>query len=72
MEIFLSLTHQVGGVSFYDGEKGFILKIGKIGRIVYHSIDNVHYGNCLKYNLLNISQFFDNKNKVKLCLINVW
>ncbi|XP_015162449.1 uncharacterized protein [Solanum tuberosum] len=39
---FLSLeAHQGGDVSFGDDKKGFILGIGKIGRSVEHSIDNV-------------------------------
>ncbi|XP_049414870.1 uncharacterized protein LOC125877656 [Solanum stenotomum] len=71
---FLSLeAHQGGGVSFGDGKKGFILGIGKIGRSAAYSIDNVHYVNGLKYNLLSVSQICYKGNEVKLlsdwCLV---
>ena len=51
-------------MSFGDGNKGYILCIGKIGRSVEHSIDDVHYVNGLKYNFLNVSQNGDKVNEV--------
>ncbi|XP_015159183.1 uncharacterized protein [Solanum tuberosum] len=63
---FLSLeAHQGGGVSFGVGKKGFILGISKIGRTADHSIDNVHYVDGLKFNLLSVSQICDKGNEVK-------
>ncbi|XP_049410536.1 uncharacterized protein LOC125873707 [Solanum stenotomum] len=65
-----------GGVSFGDGKKGVILGIGKIGRSAKHYIDNVHYVNGLKYNLLSVSQICDKGNEVKLlsdkCTVTNW
>ncbi|XP_049364162.1 uncharacterized protein LOC125828888 [Solanum verrucosum] len=66
-------AHQGGGVSFGEGKKGFILVIDKIGRSTEHFIDNVHYVNGLKYNLLSVSQICDKGNEVKFlfdrCLV---
>ncbi|XP_049368191.1 uncharacterized protein LOC125833082 [Solanum verrucosum] len=66
-------AHQGSGMSFGDEKKGFILGIGKIGRSTEHSIDNVHYVNGLKYNLLSVSQICDKGNEVKFlsdrCLV---
>ncbi|KAH0769725.1 hypothetical protein KY290_013706 [Solanum tuberosum] len=63
---FLSLEgHQSGGVSFGGGNKGSIIGIGRIGRSADHSIDNVHYVDGLKYNLLSVSQICDKGNEVK-------
>ncbi|KAH0710848.1 hypothetical protein KY284_012275 [Solanum tuberosum] len=63
---FLSLeAHQGGGVSFGGGKKGSILSIGRIGRSIDHSIDNVHYVDGLKYNLLSVSQIYGKGNEVK-------
>ncbi|XP_049373989.1 uncharacterized protein LOC125839052 [Solanum verrucosum] len=66
-------AHHGGGVSFGGGKKGYILGIGKIGRSVDNSINNVHYGKGLKYNLLSISQICDKGNEVKFmadkCLV---
>ncbi|XP_015167052.1 uncharacterized protein [Solanum tuberosum] len=71
---FLSLeAHQGDGVSFGGRKKGSILGIGKIGRTVDHSIDNVHYVDGLKYNLLSVSQIYDKGNEIKFmsdrCLV---
>jgi len=71
---FLSLeAHQGGGVSFGGGNKGSILGIGRIGRSADNSINNVHYVEDLKYNLLSISQICDKGNEVKFmankCLV---
>jgi len=71
---FLSLkAHQGDGVSFGGGKKGSILGIGIIGRSTDNSINNVHYVEGLKYNLLSISQICDKENEVKFmadkCLV---
>ena len=63
---FLSLQeHEGGGVSFGGGKKDSILGMGKIGKSESNSINNVHYVEGLKYNLLSISQMRDIGNKVK-------
>lgn len=49
-------AHQGGGVSFGGGKKGCILGIGRIGRFVDNSINNIYYVEGLKYNPLSISQ----------------
>ena len=46
---FLSLkTLQGGGVSFGDGKKGYILGVGKVGKYLRESIDNVYHVSGLK------------------------
>ncbi|XP_069154328.1 sporulation-specific protein 15-like [Solanum lycopersicum] len=63
---FLSLnTLQGGGVSFGDGKKGYILGVGKVGRSLEDSIDNVYNVDGLKYSLLSVSQICDKGNEVK-------
>ena len=63
---FLSLkTLQGEGVSFGDGKKGYILGIGKVGRSLEDSIDNVYHVDGLNYSLLSVSQICDKRNKVK-------
>nr|XP_010322041.1 uncharacterized protein LOC104647894 [Solanum lycopersicum] len=63
---FLSLkTLQGGGVSFGDGKKGYILGVGKVGRSLEDSIDNVYHVDGLKYSLLSVSQIYDKGNEVK-------
>ena len=63
---FLSLkTLQVGGVSFGDGKKGYILGVGKVGKSLEESIDNVYHVDGLKYSLLSVSQICDKGNEVK-------
>ncbi|XP_049342929.1 uncharacterized protein LOC125807259 [Solanum verrucosum] len=73
LNFFFLEAHQGGGVSFGSGKKGSILGIGKIGRIVDHSIDKLHYVDGLKYNLLSVSQICDKGNEVKFmsnrCLV---
>ena len=60
---FLSLKAlQGGGVSFGDRKKGYILRVGKVGKSLGESIDNV-YG--LMYSHLSVSQIFDKGNEVK-------
>ncbi|XP_070043798.1 uncharacterized protein [Nicotiana tomentosiformis] len=62
---FLSLKALQGGsVSFVNGKKGYILGVGKVGKILTHSIENVYYVNGLKYSLLSVSQICDKRNKV--------
>ena len=57
---FLSLkTLQGGGVSFGDSKKGYILGVGKVGKSLEDSIDNVYYVDELKYSLLSVSQICD-------------
>ncbi|XP_015084274.1 uncharacterized protein LOC107027691 [Solanum pennellii] len=63
---FLSLKAlQSGGVSFGDGNKGYILGVGKVGKSLRRSIDNVYHVNGLKYKLLSVSQIRDKGNEVK-------
>ncbi|XP_070005021.1 uncharacterized protein [Nicotiana sylvestris] len=71
---FLSLKALQGGsVSFGNGKKGYILGVGRIGKSLSHSIENVYYVNGLKYSLLSVSQICDKGNKVefvsKICTI---
>jgi len=64
---FLSLeAHQGGGVSFGSGKKFFSLGIGKIERTVDHSIENVHYVDGLKFNLVSVFHICNKGNEVKL------
>ena len=66
IENFLSLKALEGGsVSFGNGKKGYILGIGRIGKSLEHSIENVYYVNGLKYSLLSVSQICDKGNEVK-------
>ena len=56
---FLSLKElQGGGVSFGDGKKGYILGVGKVGKLLGESIENVYHVSGLKYSLLSVSQMF--------------
>ncbi|XP_070049763.1 COP1-interactive protein 1-like [Nicotiana tomentosiformis] len=71
---FLSLKALQGGsVSFDNGKKGYILGVGRIGKSLTHSIENVYYVNGLKYSLLSVSQICDKGNKVefvsKICTV---
>ena len=62
---FLSLKAlQGGGVSFGDGKKGYILGVGKVGKSLGESIDNVYHVSGLKYSLLSVSQICDKGNEV--------
>ena len=66
IENFLSLKALEGGsVSFGNGKKGYILGIGKIGKSLEHSIEDVYYVNRLKYSLLSVSQICDKGNEVR-------
>ncbi|XP_070042464.1 uncharacterized protein [Nicotiana tomentosiformis] len=63
---FLSLKALQGGsVSFGNGKKGYILGVGRIGKSLTHSIENVYYVNDLKYSLLSVSQICEKVNKVE-------
>ena len=63
---FLSLKALQGrGVSSGDGKKGYISGVGKVGKTLEESIDNVYHISGLKYSLLSVSQFCDNGNEVK-------
>nr|XP_009623167.1 uncharacterized protein LOC104114419 [Nicotiana tomentosiformis] len=71
---FLSLKALQGGnVSFGNGKKRYILGVGKIGKSLSHSIENVYYVNGLKYSLLSVSQICDKGNKMqflsKICTV---
>ena len=66
---FLSLKAlQGGGVSFGDAKKWYILGVGKVGKSLEESIDNVHHVSGLKYSLLSVSQICDKENEVILHL----
>ena len=57
---FLSLTAFDGGrVAFGNGKSGKIIGISKIGKLLSHSINNVHLVDGLQHNLLSISQLCD-------------
>ena len=47
------------------GKKGYILGVGKVGRSLEDSIDNVYHVDGLKYRLLSVSQICDKGNEVK-------
>ena len=61
---FLSLKAlQGGGVSFRDGKKGYILSVGRVGKSMEESIENVYNVSELKYSLLTVSQIRDKGNE---------
>ncbi|KAH0645174.1 hypothetical protein KY284_033058 [Solanum tuberosum] len=53
------------GVSFGHGKKGYILGVGRVGKSLEDSIENVYYVSGLKYSLLSVSQICDKGNEVK-------
>ena len=53
-----------GHVTFEDNAKGKIIGIGEINNLKSLSIHHVLFVDCLKHNLLSISQLCDMKNKV--------
>ncbi|KAH0771660.1 hypothetical protein KY290_015641 [Solanum tuberosum] len=68
-ENFLSLKAlQSGSVSFGNGKKGYILGVGRIGKSLEHSIENVYYVSGLKYSLLSVSLICDKGNEVRFLL----
>ena len=52
-------------VSFGNGKKGYILDVGKVGKSLGESIDNVYHVSRLKYSLLSVSQICNKGNEVK-------
>ncbi|XP_049364246.1 uncharacterized protein LOC125829001 [Solanum verrucosum] len=61
---FLSLKAlQGGGVSFGDGKKGYILGVGRDGKSLEDSIENVYYVSGLKYSLLSVSKLVTRETK---------
>ncbi|XP_015054944.1 uncharacterized protein LOC107001389 [Solanum pennellii] len=61
---------QGGGVSFGDGKKGYILGVGKVGKLVEEPIENVYHVSGLKCNLPSVSQICDKGNE--FVRSNVW
>ena len=63
-----------GSVTFGDNGKGKIIGTGKINIIPSSFIKNILYIDCLKHNLLSISQFCDKGFKVvfeqSLCIVS--
>jgi len=56
ISIFLSLTaFEEGSVTFKNGKFGTIVGLGKIGKSLSHSIDNVYLVVSLQNNLLIVS-----------------
>ena len=54
---FLSLTTFDGGrVAFGNGKSGKIVDLGKIGKSLSHSIDNVYLVDGLQHNFLSVCQ----------------
>jgi len=71
---FLSLSAFEGGsVAFGNGKSGSIIGVGKVGKSLSHSIENVYLVKGLSYNLLSVSQLCDKGNQVAFlpdqCLI---
>ena len=71
---FLSLTAFDGGrEAFGNGKSGKIVGVGKIGKLLSHSINNVYLVDGLQHNLLSVSQLCDRGNHVEFssdqCLI---
>ncbi|XP_074297611.1 uncharacterized protein LOC141628354 [Silene latifolia] len=63
---FLSLSAYDGGnVTFGDNKKGEVIGIGKVGKSLSHSIDDVLLVKGLKHNLISISRICDKGNKVE-------
>jgi len=60
-------------VAFGNGKSGKIIGVGKIGKSLSHSIDNMYLINGLQHNLLSLSQLCDRGNHVEFssdqCLI---
>ena len=62
---FLSLTAFDGGrMAFGNGKSETIVGVGKIGKSLSHSIDNVYLVDGLQHNLLSVSQSCDKGNHV--------
>jgi len=66
---FLSLEMRDGGmVTFGNNEKASIKGKGMIGKVNSAKIENVHFVEGLKHNLISISQLCDNALKLYLKL----
>lgn len=64
---FLSLKALQGGGVFFDTEKnGYILDVGKVGKSLEDSFENVYY---IKYSVLSVSQISDKGNEAKFLFI---
>jgi len=62
---FLSLTAFDGGRAAFGNDKSRkIVGVGKIGKSLSHSIDNVYLVDSLQHNLLSVSQLCDRGNHV--------
>jgi len=62
---FLSPTAFDGRrVGFRNNKYGKIISVGKIGKSLSHSIDNVYLIDGLQYNLLSMSQLCDRGNHI--------
>jgi len=62
---FLSHTVFDGeSVAFGNGTSGKIIDVGKIGKSLSHSIDNVYLVDGLQHNLLSVSQLCNKGNHV--------
>ena len=53
------------GVSFGNGKKGYILGVGKVGKSLEDSNENVYYVSGLKYSFLSVSQICDKGNEIR-------
>lgn len=58
-------TRHFKAVSFGNRKKGYILGVGRVGKLLDHLIENVHYISGLTYILLSVSQICYNDNEVK-------
>lgn len=58
-------TLQGRGISFGNRKTGYILGVGRVGKLLDHLIENVHYISGLTYILLSVSQICYNDNEVK-------
>ena len=62
---FLSVIALDGGrMAFGNGKSGTIVGVGKIGKSLSHSIDNVYLVDGLQNNLLSVSRLCDKGNHV--------
>jgi len=71
---FLSLTVFDGAKVTFGNDKSWkIVGVGKIGKLLSHSINNVYLVDGLQHNLLSVSQLCDRGNHVEFssdqCLI---
>ena len=52
-------------MAFENGKSGTIVSVGKIGKSLSHSVDNVYLVDDLQHNLLSVSQLCNRGNHVK-------